>query len=195
MHVEEGHVARRTIGAEEKEAVKAEARESATNEHLPDSLEDGSEGLPRRLWGRFANFGPAYSRWMSSQLGECEASFAQIKLLVTLHRSGKPIIMSELGERLGVTPRNVTKLVDAIEGEGFLRRKPHPSDRRATLIELTPEGERVVLEDFAQYMAAGEDLFKILSDDEQRELLRLMDLLYEDLRRRGIVEGSGGDCF
>ena len=103
--------------------------------------------------------------------------------------------MSGLGERLGVTPRNVTKLVDALEEEGLLRRKPHPTDRRATLIELTPEGEKTVSQEFAQHVAAGAELFEALSEDEQRELLRLMDLLYEDLRRRGIVEGTVGDCF
>ena len=103
--------------------------------------------------------------------------------------------MSGLGERLGVTPRNVTKLVDALEEEGLLRRKPHLTDRRATLIELTERGEKTVSEDFARHVAAGSELFEALSTDEQRELLRLMDLLYEELRRRGIVEGTAGDCF
>jgi DNA-binding MarR family transcriptional regulator len=172
-----------------------EARTAGMTDNKSATEGFDSEDLPRRLWGRFATFGPAYGRWMASQLGESGVSFARMKLLGTLHRSKEPIIMSGLGERLGVTPRNVTKLVDALEEEGLLRRKPHPTDRRATLIELTPEGEKTVSQEFAQHVAAGAELFEALSEDEQRELLRLMDLLYEDLRRRGIVEGTVGDCF
>lgn len=169
--------------------------ETTASEVGPVTEEVAPEDLPRRLWGMFATFGPAYGRWMASQMGESGFSFARMKLLGTLNRSEGPIIMSGLGERLGVTPRNVTKLVDALEEEGLLRRKPHPTDRRATLIELTAYGERTVSEKFAQHVAAGAELFEALSEDEQRELLRVMGRLYNELRRRGVVEGAGGDCF
>jgi DNA-binding MarR family transcriptional regulator len=38
----------------------------------------------------------------------------------------------------GVSPRNITGLVDALEKTGHVRRAPHPTDRRAVLVELTP---------------------------------------------------------
>ena len=50
----------------------------------------------------------------------------------------------ELAAELKVTPRNVTTLIDALEGTGFVRRTAHPTDRRATVIVLTPKGQKSV---------------------------------------------------
>ena len=46
----------------------------------------------------------------------------------------------ELSEGVGVTPRTMTGLVDALEETGFVRRTPHPTDRRAIAVTLTPQG-------------------------------------------------------
>jgi MarR family transcriptional regulator, organic hydroperoxide resistance regulator len=45
---------------------------------------------------------------------------------------------------LGITPGGVSKLVDRIEASGYCRRLPNPNDRRSSIVELTPEGERVL---------------------------------------------------
>ena len=50
----------------------------------------------------------------------------------------------ELAAELKVTPRNVTTLIDALEGTGFVRRTAHPTDRRATVVVLTPKGQKSV---------------------------------------------------
>ncbi len=59
-----------------------------------------------------------------------------------LHQNG-PSTQRELAEALGVSARNVTGLVDALVETGFVRRGPHPTDRRATLVSLTDPGPRV----------------------------------------------------
>ena len=46
----------------------------------------------------------------------------------------------ELAAGVGVTPRTMTGLVDALEETGFVRRAAHPTDRRATAVTLTPQG-------------------------------------------------------
>jgi DNA-binding MarR family transcriptional regulator len=51
------------------------------------------------------------------------------------------ITQRELAQRLRVTPRNVTALIDALEATGFVRRSAHPTDRRAVMLELTPQGQ------------------------------------------------------
>lgn len=48
--------------------------------------------------------------------------------------------MGDLSSALGVTARNITTIVDALEREGLLVRKPDPTDRRAILLELTEKG-------------------------------------------------------
>jgi DNA-binding MarR family transcriptional regulator len=144
-----------------------------------------AEALEERLLGRFATFIPAYRRWVGGRLKERGIGYAWMRALGALHCGEGPIIMSDLGEELGVTPRNVTKLVDELEAEGLARRLPHPSDRRATLIELTEKGREKIAEGYTEYVAVTSELFSVLSEEDQWELIRLMDLLYDGLEGKG----------
>ena len=150
-------------------------------------IEGGSGGSLRVLLAReFAAFGPAYLRWLRSRVPEGGISYARMRLLSAL-RCGGPKIMSGLSGELGVTPRNVTALVDALEEEGLVRRAPHPTDRRATIIEMTPRGTRTCEGAFDDHSEAVAEVFDALSQDDQRELLRLLGELREALRRRGVA--------
>src|SRR5580692_7053086 len=82
----------------------------------------------------FPAFDRAFSRWAESLLESSGVSTSRMRLLGALHCKG-PQIMCGLSDELGVTARNVTTLV-----EGLVRRLPHATDRRATVIELTPQG-------------------------------------------------------
>jgi MarR family len=103
--------------------------------------------------------------------------------------------VSQLGPVLEPhTPRNVTGLVDALEATGFVSRTPHPSDRRATLIQLTKKGVAAAgalatdQAEFARY------LFGDLSQAELDRFLatagklpgRLRDRSYADLRQAAL---------
>ena len=54
------------------------------------------------------------------------------------------IRLSELSEHLHIAPRSATEVVDALESRGLVERRPDPSDRRATLVELTAHGTSVL---------------------------------------------------
>jgi MarR family transcriptional regulator, organic hydroperoxide resistance regulator len=49
----------------------------------------------------------------------------------------------DIAAELGITTGGTSKLVDRIEASGYCRRLPNPADRRSSLLELTPEGERM----------------------------------------------------
>jgi DNA-binding MarR family transcriptional regulator len=51
----------------------------------------------------------------------------------------------DIAAELALTTGGTSKIVDAIEASGYCRRKPNPEDRRSSLIELTPAGQRVVV--------------------------------------------------
>lgn len=55
----------------------------------------------------------------------------------------RPMSMSELAAALGIDPPNATVVVDDLEALGLLRRRPHPSDRRAKLVEATAKGKQL----------------------------------------------------
>jgi len=53
----------------------------------------------------------------------------------------RPMPMGELAAALGIDPPNATVLVDDLESLGLVRRRPHPSDRRAKVVEATRKGK------------------------------------------------------
>ena len=59
--------------------------------------------------------------------------------LLSFTRTGA-MPMGRMGERLQVHPTSVTNTVDRLEAEGLVTRIPHPTDRRTTLVEITPAG-------------------------------------------------------
>lgn len=46
---------------------------------------------------------------------------------------------SELSERLGLTTGSTTALLDRLQKAGYLTRRPHPTDRRKSIVRATPE--------------------------------------------------------
>ena len=83
--------------------------------------------------------------------------FARGRVLWALRDSG-PVLMRALSEALGVSPRTVTGLVDSLEADGWVTRSPHPNDRRATIISLTPNSEMTLARLTDSYRALAHDL-------------------------------------
>jgi DNA-binding MarR family transcriptional regulator len=65
-------------------------------------------------------------------------TFGRTRALRRLAR--RPMSMRELADALEIDPPNATVLVDDLEKQGLVRRGPHPTDRRAKLVEATEAG-------------------------------------------------------
>jgi DNA-binding MarR family transcriptional regulator len=149
-------------------------------------------GQRLQLVEALATFEHAYARWVEAPLQNSDLTYARIRLLGVLSRKG-PQIMSALSDDLAVSPRTVTVLVDALEAKRLVRRRPHPTDRRAILVELTPQGDETCAAMYTQHTEAVAELFSDLSEADQSALLRLLNQLYGGLRRRGIIDEYSGD--
>ena len=128
------------------------------------------------LW----SFGPAFQRWSESLVGEKGLSTQRLRILGSLRERG-PRIMSDLKAELGVTATNITALVDSLEKEGLVVRKPHPTDRRATIVELTP-GSCELASECTAYKDRVAELFADLSDKECRDFTRTLEKLWSRLQ-------------
>lgn len=71
------------------------------------------------------------------------ARYELLMLLVFSSRGSMPI--KKASERLQVHPTSITNAVDRLESEGLVVRLPHPTDGRATLVEVTPAGRETGL--------------------------------------------------
>lgn len=128
------------------------------------------EGLPlsdrmETLAALTARFAATYLRWMGDR--GLILSYPRRRVLEALE-SGGPLIMRDLAGALGMTARNITAIVDALEAAGFVARRRHPTDRRATLIELTDAGRVEIDQARLQAVDKLGILFGQLSPSEQQ---------------------------
>ncbi len=63
----------------------------------------------------------------------------------------------DIASELSITVGGTSKLIDRIEDSGYCVRRSNPNDRRSSLIELTPAGEKLL----AEATASFEDELKI----------------------------------
>ena len=77
--------------------------------------------------------------------------FSRYELLMLLHFSRTGALpVTAASRRLQVHPTSVTNAVDRLEAAGLVRRAPHPTDGRGTLVELTAAGRTTALSATAQ---------------------------------------------
>jgi DNA-binding MarR family transcriptional regulator len=77
-------------------------------------------------------------REVSDALG---MSFGRTRAIRRLARA--PMSMRELAAALGIDPPNATAVVSELEAQGLVRRKPHPTDGRAKVVEATRKGKEL----------------------------------------------------
>lgn len=116
----------------------------------------------------------------ASELERRGLTTARTHLLWVLYHGG-PMTQIHLAEAIGVTPRNVTSLVDALDATGFARREPHPTDRRAVLVHLTERGLSIMEAMDAEHTAFGGDLVAGLDDDTIDTVARALEHIHARL--------------
>jgi len=141
--------------------------------------------VSEQLVEAFSGFYPAWTRWLKATLQDTGVTPARVRLLAVL-ADGPATTMTALSQALHVSPRNITTLVDALEGEALVRRKNHPSDRRATVVELTDQGAALCEQLWSKHLASAGEVFDVLSPKEQQTLKTTLDRLRVALRERGI---------
>ena len=117
---------------------------------------------------------------LSRQKGTVKLSGPRLRLLLAVEEVGR-LRMGDLAEDLGITARTVTTLVDALEREGLLARLPDPTDRRATLLELTAQAHTQFEQVRRLQMELGEELVAPLDPQQRRLLLELLSQLNQEM--------------
>jgi DNA-binding MarR family transcriptional regulator len=118
---------------------------------------------------------------MSHVLGESALTPARAEIIWRIGRQG-PMTQRQLSAALRCTPRNVTGLVDALEGMGLVTREPHPTDRRATLVTLTDQGGETARDWGAGYRQLARHLFGDLDAGALANAIAALEHILERLR-------------
>lgn len=103
-------------------------------------------------------------------IGLTPARFAVLSFL----RARDGAIQQQIGAAMGIDPSTMVALIDELERAGLAKRRPHPTDRRAREVVITPKGRRIVEQGRSLARDVEDDVLKGLGSTERRQLLRLL---------------------
>jgi len=118
---------------------------------------------------------------ISSLLLPFDLSPATGLVLSILADSETSVSPNHIADRLIISRASVTSLLDSLEKRGYVKRQPHPSDRRMLLVELTNSG-RQVANQFRPIVHQHQKVWlNALNEKEQEQLIQTLHRLQAPL--------------
>lgn len=74
---------------------------------------------------------------------DCDLQLTWFEIMRLLGSRGACRVQ-DIATEFGITTGGTSKVVDRIEAAGYCRRRPNPANRRSSLVELTPDGHRLL---------------------------------------------------
>jgi DNA-binding MarR family transcriptional regulator len=103
-------------------------------------------------------------------------------VLSILANAESPLPPNAIADRLIISRATVTGLLDSLERRAYLRRRPHPSDRRMILAEITEAGRQAASAFRPIVHQHEKEWFEVLDEQEQQQLLITLHRVQERLR-------------
>jgi len=95
--------------------------------------------------------------------------------------SSQRLSPTQLFKGLMLSSAGITSRLDRLERRGYVKRTPHPSDRRGVLVELTAAGRKVLEQAVAADAAGEQGLLASLAKDDKRAMAALLKKLLAGL--------------
>lgn len=124
-------------------------------------------------------------RWRAAERRLSEASRKYMKLgesdmralrfMIASQRHGELATPSAVAKHLHITTASVTKMLDRLAANDYIRRLPHPKDRRSTAIEVTEETQRVARESVGRNHAERFHAVANLSEEERAAVIKFFN--------------------
>ena len=121
-------------------------------------------------------------------LDMCISDFAVLEVL--LHKG--PQSVGEIGRRVDLTSGSITTAIDRLEKRRLVARAAHATDRRARVVDLTPDGRARITHVFATHKEAMDRAAHGLSKAERGTLIELLKKLGTAAERQ-LTEGGSND--
>jgi DNA-binding MarR family transcriptional regulator len=95
-------------------------------------------------------------------------------LFAVLNYLREGAIQQQIGSAMGIDPSTMVSLVDQLERSGLAKRRPHPRDRRAREVLITPKGSRALKRARELAKEVESDVLQGLSPSERQQLVALL---------------------
>ena len=129
-----------------------------------------------RLWLVLSRCYRALSQIAERSIVETGLGLTDFAALEALLHKG-PLTITEIQGKVLLASGSMTAAVDRLEKKGLITRGSAASDRRAKVLDLTPEGRRVVETAFRRHTAELESVMAVLNVNEKRQLYALLKKL------------------
>lgn len=103
---------------------------------------------------------------------------SQLSTLASVARSG-PVRLGDLAAAERIAPSTLTRLVNVLEGLGYLQREPAPDDARAYLVTVTGQGREALERIRQEATRMLTDILLTLPVDQQHALAAALPVLEE----------------
>jgi DNA-binding MarR family transcriptional regulator len=130
------------------------------------------------------HLGQAYRAMQAAFSAGVGHALPRWRILFTLHEHGQ-CSQKMLAERCRLDPASLTRLLQAMQQQGWVARSADPYDNRVTNATLTSAGQAVVDEALPRRAAFFEDALQGLSAEEVQTLTRLLDALERNFAHAG----------
>lgn len=133
----------------------------------------------KAVTARIVRLADAFHRAFDAEYARFGLKRSAYSALLALRRTGAPFELtpSQITEQLFVTSGGLTPLLDRLEGDGLVRRRPHPVDRRGLIVTLTDAGRERVDQAMAAHAATEQRLLTGLNARERSQLAALLKKL------------------
>jgi len=116
------------------------------------------------------------NRRLRAQRTSSSVTLTQFSALNSLKKCG-PMTPGELAAKEVVQPPSMTRVIAALEEIGYVSRRPHPTDGRQSIVELTEDGLAYVLADISAREAWLDKRLAALTEAERRTLTEAAEII------------------
>jgi len=136
-------------------------------------MKRSAAGVRLKLWVVLARAFDAVEHHSRASIARFPLGTTEFGVLEVLYHKGE-LPVCEVQRRILVESSSTTYVVDKLVQRGLVRRRPSGSDRRVTLLALTPAGRRLIARIFPAHAAAIRHAVSALPARQQAAAVRLL---------------------
>ncbi|WP_417565340.1 MarR family transcriptional regulator [Marinobacter sp.] len=126
-------------------------------------------------------------RWrkmLDERLKDLGVTQARWSTMVYLEKGGEGLTQRELASLMAIENPTLVRLLDSLEQQGLIERRPCPNDRRARRLHLTDAG-RAFMDDLSgRAEVLREEMLKGISDEEIECTVKVFHKILENAEKQ-----------
>lgn len=126
-------------------------------------------------------------RWrklLDERLKDLGVTQARWTTMVYLQKGGEGLTQRELARLMAIENPTLVRLLDSLEQQGLIERRPCPNDRRARRLHLTPDGTEFMNVLTERAAKLREEMLEGISDEDIEGAVEVFHKIMENAERQ-----------